>query len=77
MTRTPMTSGVPIGGSIAALSGIVIIPARGWPGMFLIAVLPLIFLVPLGIKYLPDVRTVAAPGQGTGIRADLRAVIAH
>ncbi len=73
MVATLMMSGVPIGGTIAALSGIVIIPAWGWPGMFLIAVLPLIFLVPLGIKYLPDVRTVAAPSQGTGFRAILRA----
>src|SRR6478672_12770556 len=70
---TLMMSGVPIGGSIAALTGIAVIPAWGWEGMFLVGVLPLIFLVPLGIKYLPDLRTVAAPHQSTGFRAILRA----
>jgi len=70
---TLMMSGVPIGGSIAALTGIAVIPAWGWEGMFLVGVLPLIFLVPLGLKYLPDLRTVAAPHQGTGFRAILRA----
>lgn len=70
---TLMMSGVPIGGSIAALTGIVVIPAWGWPGMFLVGVLPLILQVPLGLKYLPDLRAVAAPHQDTGFRAILRA----
>jgi AAHS family benzoate transporter-like MFS transporter len=72
MVATLMMSGVPIGGSIAALSGIVIIPAWGWQGMFLVAVLPLIFLIPLGVKYLPDLRSHADPEEGTGFRAILR-----
>jgi len=72
MVATLMMSGVPIGGSIAALTGIVIIPAWGWQGMFLAAVLPLIFLVPLGVKYLPDLRSHADPEEGTGFRAILR-----
>ena len=63
MVATLMMSGVPIGGSIAALSGIVIIPAWGWQGMFLVAVLPLIFLIPLGVKYLPDLRSHANSGR--------------
>ncbi|WP_425548054.1 MFS transporter [Arthrobacter ginkgonis] len=51
---TLMMSGVPIGGSIAALTGIVAIPAFGWRSMFLLAVVGLVVLVPLGFKYLPE-----------------------
>src|SRR6476660_4261666 len=73
MVATLMMSGVPIGGSIAALTGILIIPTWGWQGMFLVAVLPLIFLIPLGVKYLPDLRSHHNPDEGTGFRAILRA----
>jgi AAHS family benzoate transporter-like MFS transporter len=72
MVATLMMSGVPIGGSIAALTGIIIIPTWGWQGMFLVAVLPLIFLIPLGVKYLPDLRSHPNPEEGTGFRAILR-----
>ncbi|VXC38474.1 Gentisate transporter [Arthrobacter sp. 9AX] len=51
---TLMMSGVPIGGSIAALVGIQLIPAFGWQSMFLVAVLALVIVVPLGLKYLPE-----------------------
>ena len=51
---TLMMSGVPIGGSLAALLGIPLIPAFGWPAMFLVAALALFIVVPLGIKYLPE-----------------------
>lgn len=51
---TLMMSGVPIGGSIAALVGIQLIPAYGWESMFLVAVLALLIVVPLGLKYLPE-----------------------
>ena len=51
---TLMMSGVPIGGSIAALVGIQLIPAYGWESMFLVAVLALVIVVPLGLKYLPE-----------------------
>ena len=51
---TLMMSGVPIGGSIAALVGIQLIPAFGWESMFLVAVLALVIVVPLGLKYLPE-----------------------
>lgn len=74
MVATLMMSGVPIGGSIAALSGIVIIPAWGWQGMFLIAVVPLLVLVPLGVRYLPHQPAPAATTPGDqGLRAILRA----
>jgi AAHS family benzoate transporter-like MFS transporter len=51
---TLMMSGVPIGGSLAALLGIPLIPAFGWPSMFLVAALALFVVVPLGFKYLPE-----------------------
>lgn len=51
---TLMMSGVPIGGSIAALVGIQLIPAFGWESMFLVAVLALVIVVPLGLRYLPE-----------------------
>jgi len=59
---TLMMSGVPIGGSIAALVGIHLIPAFGWQSMFLVAVLALLVVVPLGLKYLPE--TLAPAGGG-------------
>lgn len=51
---TLMMSGVPIGGSIAAMVGIPLIPAFGWPIMFLVAVLALVIVIPLGLRYLPE-----------------------
>ncbi|MBU8865877.1 MFS transporter [Paenarthrobacter aromaticivorans] len=51
---TLMMSGVPIGGSIAALAGIPLIPAFGWPVMFLVGVLALVVVIPLGLRYLPE-----------------------
>jgi AAHS family benzoate transporter-like MFS transporter len=51
---TLMMSGVPIGGSIAALAGIPLIPAFGWPVMFLIAVIALVVVIPVGLRYLPE-----------------------
>ena len=59
---TLMMSGVPIGGSIAALVGIQLIPAFGWQSMFLVAVLALLVVAPLGLKYLPE--TLAPAGGG-------------
>ncbi|HRO29035.1 MULTISPECIES: aromatic acid/H+ symport family MFS transporter [Micrococcaceae] len=51
---TLMMSGVPIGGSLAALIGIPMIPALGWPSMFLVAAIALVVVVPLGFAYLPE-----------------------
>jgi AAHS family benzoate transporter-like MFS transporter len=80
---TLMMSGVPIGGSIAALVGIQLIPAFGWQSMFLVAVLALVIVVPLGLKYLPetlgserDTRSGKATANGkasTGFSSLLRA----
>jgi AAHS family benzoate transporter-like MFS transporter len=64
---TLMMSGVPIGGSIAALVGIQLIPAFGWESMFLVAVIALMIVVPLGLKYLPEtLAPVSAAGSATG-----------
>ena len=63
---TLMMSGVPIGGSIAALVGIQMIPAFGWESMFLVAVLALVIVVPLGLKYLPE--TLASASGGRTVR---------
>jgi AAHS family benzoate transporter-like MFS transporter len=62
---TMMMSGVPIGGSIAALLGIPVIPNWGWEPMFLFALVPLALLVPIAMKTLPN-RTVAHPGHNPG-----------
>ncbi|WP_022871105.1 MFS transporter [Yaniella halotolerans] len=58
---TLMMSGVPIGGSLAALLGIPLIPAFGWPSMFLVAAVALVVIVPLGFKYLPETLPSAEP----------------
>ncbi|WP_254678978.1 MFS transporter [Arthrobacter sp. 24S4-2] len=67
MIATLMMSGVPIGGSIAALVGIQLIPAFGWESMFLVAVMALLIVVPLGLKCLPEtLAPVHATGSATG-----------
>ena len=55
---TMMMSGVPIGGSIAALLAIPVIPRFGWQAMFLFALLPLIVLVPVAIRRCRTARSV-------------------
>jgi MFS transporter, AAHS family, benzoate transport protein len=77
---TLMMSGVPIGGSIAALVGIQLIPAFGWESMFLVAVLALLIVVPLGLKFLPETLAPAgatakgrAAGEPAGFSSLLRA----
>ncbi|WP_457962272.1 aromatic acid/H+ symport family MFS transporter [Arthrobacter sp. D1-29] len=68
IVATLMMSGVPIGGSIAAVVGIQMIPAFGWESMFLVAALALVIVVPLGLKYLPE--TLAAGTVGNQGSAD-------
>lgn len=63
---TMMMSGVPIGGSIAALVGIPVIPNWGWRPMFLFALIPLVVLVPLAIKVLPAHDPHGHPGSAAG-----------
>lgn len=47
-------SGFPVGGIIAALSGMFVIPRFGWQPMFLIGLVPLVLVVPLAVKCLPE-----------------------
>lgn len=65
---TMMMSGVPIGGSIAALLGIPVIPNWGWRPMFLFALVPLFVLVPLALKYLPNTHSKTDAPVGGGFR---------
>ena len=73
---TLMMSGVPIGGSIAALVGIPVIPALGWRPMFALALVALLVLVPVAWRVIPADRHTARahahethrPGFGTLLR---------
>ncbi|MFD5947652.1 MFS transporter [Streptomyces collinus] len=47
-------SGFPVGGMIAALTGIFVIPRFGWQAMFLLGILPLLLVVPLALMLLPE-----------------------
>ncbi|WP_028266321.1 MFS transporter [Arthrobacter sp. MA-N2] len=73
---TLMMSGVPIGGTIAALAGIPLIPAFGWPVMFLVAAVALLVVVPLGMRFLPETLPAAKNARQTesaGFKSLLRA----
>ncbi|MEU2747486.1 aromatic acid/H+ symport family MFS transporter [Streptomyces collinus] len=47
-------SGFPVGGIIAALTGMSVIPRFGWQAMFLLGLLPLVVVVPVALKFLPE-----------------------
>ena len=64
---TLMMSGVPLGGSAAALIGMSVIPAWGWQPMFLLALVPLALLVPLAGFVFPAARVDHA-GHPVGFR---------
>jgi len=70
---TLMMSGVPLGGTMAALVGIRLIPAFGWPVMFMVAGLALAVVVPLGFKFLPKMAAPASTTERGGFGALLRA----
>lgn len=54
MVATVMMSGVPIGGTAAALLGLWMIPAFGWRSMYAVAVLAVLVLLPLCLAFLPE-----------------------
>jgi len=57
-------TGFPLGGIIAALVGIQLIPATGWRAMFALAVLQLLVVVPIALRFLPEsVAFLAAKGR--------------
>lgn len=47
-------SGVPAGGVLAALTAIALGDVIGWRGLFWIGALPIVVLLPLAVKYLPE-----------------------
>jgi AAHS family benzoate transporter-like MFS transporter len=53
LVATLMMSGVPVGGCLAALVGIVVLPDFGWRAMFAIALLA-VLVVPAAMKFLPE-----------------------
>lgn len=54
LTYTAMMACYNVGGLLAAGLAILLIPIFGWQVMFLIALVPLFIVVPLGLKYLPE-----------------------
>lgn len=70
---TLMMSGVPIGGSVAALIGIGLIPSLGWRSMFLVAAVALVVVVPLALRYLPETLPPAHATEKAGFKSLLRA----
>ncbi|WP_166396427.1 MFS transporter [Rubrobacter marinus] len=54
ITYTAMMAAYNVGGLLAAGLAILLIPSFGWPIMFLVALVPLVVVVPLGLKYLPE-----------------------
>ncbi len=54
ITYTAMMASYNVGGLLAAGLAILLIPRFGWQIMFLIALVPLVIVVPLGLKYLPE-----------------------
>lgn len=51
---TMMMSGVPIGGSVAALLGLWLLPAHGWRSMYAVAFAAVLVLLPLCYLLLPE-----------------------
>ena len=47
-------SGIPAGGVLAALLGLVLLDQIGWRGMFMIGATPILFLLPMAIAKLPE-----------------------
>jgi MFS transporter, AAHS family, benzoate transport protein len=54
LTYLAMMASYNVGGLVAAGLAIVLIPAFGWQVMFFVALLPLLIVVPLGLKYMPE-----------------------
>jgi MFS transporter, AAHS family, benzoate transport protein len=53
-TTIIMYSGYQLGGVLAALLGMSLIPSMGWRAMFWVGAIPLLIMVPLAIRYLPE-----------------------
>lgn len=49
-----MFSGFPIGGILAAVVALVLIPAFGWRALFVVGLFPLLVIFPVALRYLPE-----------------------
>jgi AAHS family benzoate transporter-like MFS transporter len=70
---TIMMSGVPIGGSAAALVGLWLLPQHGWRSMYAVAVVAVVILLPLCAAFLPEsptwLRTHGRVGEASAVEA--------
>lgn len=68
---TVMMSGVPIGGSIAAILAQFIVPWHdfwGWRTMFLIALVPLVIGLPIALKVIPSDKMIVHDLESRGLK---------
>lgn len=68
---TVMMSGVPLGGSIAAILAQFIVPWHdywGWRTMFLIALVPLVIGLPIALKVIPSDKMIVADLEARGLK---------
>lgn len=76
---TIMMSGVPIGGSAAALIGLWLLPTYGWRAMYAVAVAAVVVLLPLCVAFLPESPTwLRAHGRiGEAVAVETRYGVTH
>ena len=73
VVATLMMSGIPIGGVLASLVGIVVLPRYGWPAMFVIPVIGVALVIPAVLRFLPESpQWRRAPATGPALRTLLR-----
>ncbi|SDC01390.1 MFS transporter, AAHS family, benzoate transport protein [Raineyella antarctica] len=73
---TLMMSGVPLGGSAAALLGMAVIPQWGWRPMFGLALVALVILVPVALWVFPhDAPAKKAPHEHTETASGFQALL--
>lgn len=71
---TLMMSGVPLGGTIAALTGIWLIPALGWRSMFWVTAISFVVIV-IAFKVLPETSTTRDSTAPTREKAGFRTIL--
>ncbi len=71
---TLMMSGVPLGGTIAALTGIWLIPALGWRSMFWVTAISFVVIV-IAFKVLPETSTTRDSTVPTREKAGFRTIL--
>lgn len=71
---TLMMSGVPLGGTIAALTGIWLIPALGWRSMFWVTAISFVVIV-IAFKVLPETSTTRDSTMPSQEKAGFRTIL--